>query len=96
MTQPGPVTTVGTRKLMIAVTEPEQQGLAGRLPGVPARAVFWASPTDAAGLAAGGFAQYAPEGTVPPAPEPPWTAAQTPGAGAAAHLCRVVSLQGTR
>lgn len=68
--------------LMVALTELSQASWAGRLPNVTTGEAFWASPIDAPGLIAAGYAEIAPEGTVAPPPEPRWTVHGSPGFGA--------------
>lgn len=84
----GPYTPV----LMIAETLPDgglyQASWAGRLPDITTVGqVFWASSRDAPGLAAAGYASYAPEGTLAPPVEPPWTAHGSAGFGAGTSNC---------
>ena len=69
--------------LMIALRPLAQQSWAGPLPDVADGDPFWASSLDAPGLAAAGFAEYAPAGTVAPLAEPAWTVRGVPGFGAA-------------
>jgi hypothetical protein len=73
-----PVTPV----LMVALTRLAQATWAGRLPDVTIGEAFWASSIDAPSLAAAGLAEYAPEDTVAPPPEPRWTAHGSAGFGA--------------
>jgi hypothetical protein len=84
MTYPdSPQVVVGTRTLMIALTELEQAGWGGRLPEVAAGQPFWAWSDEwsdqAAELVAAGLAAYAPADTSQPRAEPPWTAHGTSG-----------------
>jgi len=69
-------------RLMIAPQPLSRSVLASRLPSVAIGQPFWATPRDAVWLVADGFAEYAPDGTVAPPPEPPHTANGTPGVGA--------------
>lgn len=79
MTYPStPQEVVGTRTLLVALTELEQSTQSGRLPEVQAGEVFWARTDQAAELVASGLAAYAPSGTQL-RPEPPWTVSMTPG-----------------
>lgn len=70
--------------LMVCLQPPLTQSCwAGRLPDVVGVGdAFWASPIDAPGLIAAGYAEIAPEGTVAPPPEPAYTAHGSPGFGA--------------
>jgi hypothetical protein len=70
------------QRLMIALQPLSRSLLAGRLPNVGVNEPFWASARDSVWLVADGFAEYAPDGTVAPPPEPAWTAHGTPGFGA--------------
>lgn len=54
----------------------------GRLPNVNAGEAFWAPARNAVSLVAAGQAEYAPDGTIAPPPEPPHTVHGTPGVGA--------------
>jgi hypothetical protein len=79
MTYPdSPQEVVGTRTLLVALTEREQSTQSGRLPEVQAGEVFWARTDQAAELVASGLPAYAPSGTQL-RPEPPWTVSMTPG-----------------
>jgi hypothetical protein len=53
----------------------------GRLPNVNAGEAFWAPARNAVSLVAAGQAEYAPDGTVAPPPEPPHTVHGTAGFG---------------
>jgi len=71
------------QRLMVALTDGLTRNTwATRLPNVAIGQPFWATPRDAVWLVADGFAEYAPDGTVAPPPEPPHTANGTPGVGA--------------
>jgi hypothetical protein len=67
---------------MIALTDLSRSSWAGRLPNVHLNDPFWASARDAVSLVAAGQAEYAPDGTVAPPPEPAHTVHGTPGFGA--------------
>lgn len=68
---------------MIALTDGlTRSSMSGRQPNVRTGEAFWATPRDAVWLVASGDAEYAPDGTVAPPPEPPHTAHGTPGVGA--------------
>lgn len=67
------------QRLMIALTDLSRSSWAGRLPNVHDGDPFWASASDAVSLVAAGQAEYAPDGTVAPPPEPAYTAHGTPG-----------------
>lgn len=69
-------------RLMIALQPLSRSSWAGRLPDATVNEAFWASARDAVWLVADGFAEYAPDGTVAPPPEPAHTAHGTPGFGA--------------
>jgi hypothetical protein len=70
------------QRLMVALQPLEQGTWAGRLPNVGVNEAFWASGRDAVSLVAAGLAEYAPDGTIAPPPEPAFTAHGTPGFGA--------------
>lgn len=74
--------TPNVQRLLIALRPLEQGSWAGRLPNVSVNEPFWASARDAVWLVADGFAEYAPDGTVAPPPEPAHTVHGTPGFGA--------------
>lgn len=70
-------------RLMIALTDDlTRSSWAGRMPDVHTGDAFWASARDAVWLVADGFAEYAPDGTIAPPPEPAHTVHGTPGFGA--------------
>lgn len=68
--------------VMIALQALFQSAITGRLPNISPGGKFWAKYNDMVALLAGGMAVVAPPGTVPPAPEPPYTANQTAGVAA--------------
>jgi len=72
----------GVNRLMIALTDLSRSSWSGRLPDVHDGDPFWASARDAVSLVAAGQAEYAPDGTVAPPPEPPHTVHGTAGFGA--------------
>lgn len=72
----------GPNRLMIALTDLSRSSWAGRLPNANTGDAFWASARDAVSLVAAGQAEYAPDGTVAPPPEPAHTVHGTPGFGA--------------
>ena len=79
MTYPdSPQEVVGTRTLLVALTEREQSTQPDRLPEVQAGEVSWARTDQAAELVASGLPAYAPSGAQL-RPEPPWTVSMTPG-----------------
>lgn len=73
--------------LMIALQPLSQGAWSERLPDVAEGAPFWASSSQAPGLAAAGLAEYAPDGTPAPPAEPAWTARGVPGFGAGTSNC---------
>jgi len=66
-------------RLMIALVPLSQAAWSGRLPDIGANEAFWATSRDAVSLVAAGYAEYAPDGTVAPPPEPAWTVHGSPG-----------------
>jgi hypothetical protein len=73
--------------LLVALQPLTQSAWSGRLPDVGAGEAFWASSREAPGLVADGQAEYAPEGTAAPPPEPPHTVHGTAGFGAGTSNC---------
>jgi hypothetical protein len=67
-------------RLMIALVDGlNRSAWSGRLPNVNTGEAFWAPARNAVSLVAAGQAEYAPDGTVAPPPEPPNTVHGTPG-----------------
>jgi hypothetical protein len=73
--------------LLVALQPLTRSAWSGRLPDVSAGEAFWASSREAPGLVADGQAEYAPEGTEAPPPEPPHTVHGTAGFGAGTSNC---------
>jgi hypothetical protein len=69
-------------RLMVSLQPLTQAAWSGRLPNIGVNEPFWASARDAVSLVAAGLAEYAPDGTVAPPPEPAHTAHGTAGFGA--------------
>ena len=70
----------GARRLMIALVDGlNVSSWSGRLPDVRIGDAFWAPARNAVSLVAAGQAEYAPDGTIAPPPEPAFTVHGTPG-----------------
>jgi hypothetical protein len=76
-----------TPVLMVALVALKQYSQAGPLPPVAIGQAFWANSRQAPLLAGGGLAEYAPNGTTAPPPEPPHTAYGVPGLGTGVSNC---------
>jgi hypothetical protein len=70
--------------LLVALQPLTQSAWSGRLANVAVGQPFWASSREAPGLVAAEQAEYAPDGTVAPPPEPAHTVHGTTGFGAGA------------
>lgn len=69
-------------RLMIALVDDlAVSSWGGRLPSVNTGDAFWAPARNAVSLVAAGQAEYAPDGTPAPPPEPPHTVHGTAGFG---------------
>ena len=78
MTSPSHQVVVGTRTLMIALVQLEQQTRSLRLPDVAPGSPCWARTDRAAGLVQAGLPAFALTGTQL-RPEPPYKVSEVPG-----------------
>lgn len=68
-----------TPVLMVALQPLTKSSWAGRLPNIAIGDAFWSNSREAPALVAAGQAEIAPEGTVAPPVEPPYTVHGSPG-----------------